>query len=197
LIRKSITDVQSLQDLRRLREILNLLEALVFQGNRLKRVTESDEESFRDLLSEAQVLFGRTRPMLGSIHVQQMGISRDAFQDVLGTTSMSSLFVNYAADQRHWTTSLNAARSLVNQRIGAVEKASEVEPVLDVTAALRWRSVIVALEWVRHIVVNAAKRIRGLSSPRWVKTIESSPVYRLAAIVVTVGTMITFVILVL
>lgn len=141
-----------------------------------------DEQRFADLVKEAQLLVGRLSHCIHHTIVELYGRRWDAIESLLSTASISSLFSPIPIAD-YWFMSLSGARSQTRQALGRLQTEKEQEQIrLSPEAVARWQRLIALLERLRGWAVS-----RPAVVDRWLRRIETSKGYRVAAIVGTFG----------
>ncbi len=126
-------------------------------------------------------MYGRVSRLVGGGTISRFGQPRDAVQTVLGNTSIGGLVELDVVG--FYYESLVFFRSLVKQAIGRAEEMERrgrlaVSP--DVAA--RWSWLIRPLERIRRMVTAQPRFLNPL-----LQRVEGWPVYRLIAVIGTVG----------
>jgi hypothetical protein len=107
--------------LKRLDETWTELHKLVHRCAELSRVTVADEEQYRGLLKDAQVLYGGLSNVLGTAGMDQFGRRFDAFQHVLGLSSVSVILGGGSPQLPLWNNLWAVGASAIAQAIGRLE----------------------------------------------------------------------------
>lgn len=177
-------DTEQLAALRQLDEVLGDLDSL------FAAVPSNDSAETRhsQLRNEAAQLYGQVSRLVGGGSISRFGQPRDAVQTVLGNPSLAALDGAFGG---FYYESLVFFRSLVNQAIGSAEEMERrgrlaVSP--DVAA--RWSWLIRPLERIRRMVTTAQPRFLN----PLLQHVEGWPVYRLIAVIGTVGGFIAVII---
>jgi len=171
-----------LKALLRLRDVWHELDKLFRKCASRHKVTQRDENRHSDLLSEAQVLYGRLSGIIGTAGVAWFGRQFDAFQHILGQPSVSGVLVSN--DLPMWHTLWGSGASALGQAIGRLENQARQGALMpSAEAVARWRSVIYALEGGRRTVQVLLSRPRFLAPV--LHRVEGSPLYRLVSVVTT------------
>lgn len=185
--------------LRKLDQAWDELERLVRGCIGRNGVGEEDEKRFRDVVGEAQVLYGRVSDIVGHAIVQVFGQQRDVILQILATESITGLFLPIPHTDL-WCEWWAGGRSAIRQAIGRIEAERSRRGVhLAPEAIVRWQGLIGGLERTRvalaRIVGWLTERPGFLN--RSLERLEGSPVYRFARIVTTFGAFIMLAIVVL
>jgi hypothetical protein len=172
-----------LKALVRLNDVWHELEKLLLKCAGARRITEADEKEHSELLREARVLYGRLSRIIGTAVVAWSGRQFDAFQHILGQSSLSSIISDYNGVSV-WHSLWGSAASAIGQAIGRLENQARRGALApSAEAVARWRFVIRALEAGRRVVQWLLSRPRFLAPV--LQRVEGSPLYRLASIITT------------
>lgn len=172
-----------LKELFRFNDIWDDLERLLMKCASANKVTPADEQRHSELLKEARILYGRLSRIIGIAGVAWSGTQFDAFQHILGQTSLSSIISDYNGVSV-WHSLWGSGASAIGQAIGRLDdQARRGALAPNAEAAARWRSVIYALEAARKAVQWLFSRPRFLVP--LLQRVEGSPGYRLVSIITT------------
>ena len=185
----NMREQDELQALRDLRQVWDDLRSLVLKCSAENRITDNDEQSYRELTAKAQQLYGRTTHLMYQVYWESFGLRHNAFVDILGHPSITSIFHPIPALQ-FWEQSWGGSASEIAQAIGRLEEriARLKDKGLSLETALRWRHILVFLERARLASNWPFTRMRFLSPI--VTKIEKSPAYRFVAVLSDFGGLI-------
>jgi hypothetical protein len=180
-----MADKDQLEALKRLDHVWHELRDLLLKCASAKRVTLEDEEQHTNLLRECRVLYGRLSPIIGTAGLESFGRRFDAFQHILGQPSLSAILREEA--QGLWGQLWASGASGIGQAIGRVEEGvRQGGATVSPETVARWRWAILSLEAVRRGAIRLFSRPLSLAK-LVVDKFEHSLVYRIVAVVVTMG----------